>query len=765
MPVQITGTKFYAWDSDTGEPLAFGKVYTYLAGTNTPKTTFTSESGETANANPVILNGAGYADIYLDGSYKIVVKDADDVEVHTTDPVSDPSQLQQEWIKQLSVTQIDPETFSVPGNKTDVFPAGVGVRVKQDSGFVYGEVVSAVYAADKTTVTLTMVGDDALSGTADYSEVTLITKETMRALLPTSKFPYVVPTISDLQNLSSELLVDGARFTVTEYYTGTGLGGGEFYFDSARTAENNGFSVIDGFVRIISGQIIYPEMAGARGNGSNDDGPALRACVDYLENSGGGGLILVSKRAYACSVADLGGFRPSIIRPLKGIHVNLNGSTLQTNDTVTAFDYNCVDLTDSDNCSVTNGVVKGNKYNPSASGGEWGMGLGMYGTRNFECRNLRIIEQGGDGIYIGTIGSLLTYCENIKMENIVCDDNRRQGISVISIKNLEANNIICSNTSGTAPADGIDFEPNNSGEFLENVIFNNTKTFGNDGEGVKFFLPHIDNTSARISVTFHNFKSSGGDGTGVRCRNGNAIGSIRFTGVTELINTRGPGLSYEDFESTSVTFDKLVTSLDGTQTGEAAVMIGAGNATTTRGCEKLKIKDLEIYGTYDRGLLMRGPNMPFIRDIEIDVSHIDPAVEGEGEIGLAEAFTGRIRVTANSEDFSKTYTSGSSVLTSYSQFRHPITQFIGVSTTDGYNISGMRQGVSVTCVNDLSAGSTAKVSNGSSPGSRFFSPGGAVGSYVNLLDRGSWIKVERTLEDQLEYRILEGVGYEVIDPV
>ena len=81
MAVSIIGPKFYAWDSNTGKPLAFGKVYTYQAGTNTPKATFTTEGGETQNANPVILNGAGYADIYLNGSYKIVVKDANDVEV------------------------------------------------------------------------------------------------------------------------------------------------------------------------------------------------------------------------------------------------------------------------------------------------------------------------------------------------------------------------------------------------------------------------------------------------------------------------------------------------------------------------------------------------------------------------------------------------------------------------------------------------------------------------------------------------------------
>ena len=40
-----------------GKPLAFGKVYTYQAGTVIPKETFTNENGDIANTNPVILNG------------------------------------------------------------------------------------------------------------------------------------------------------------------------------------------------------------------------------------------------------------------------------------------------------------------------------------------------------------------------------------------------------------------------------------------------------------------------------------------------------------------------------------------------------------------------------------------------------------------------------------------------------------------------------------------------------------------------------------
>lgn len=50
---------------DNGDPLAGGKLYTYEAGTTTPLATYTDEGGGTANTNPVILDSAGRANIWL----------------------------------------------------------------------------------------------------------------------------------------------------------------------------------------------------------------------------------------------------------------------------------------------------------------------------------------------------------------------------------------------------------------------------------------------------------------------------------------------------------------------------------------------------------------------------------------------------------------------------------------------------------------------------------------------------------------------------
>lgn len=71
-----------------GDALASGKVYFYEAGTSTPLDTYTDKAAGTANANPVILDSRGEADIWLaDAAYKVVLTDSDDNTIWTVDDV------------------------------------------------------------------------------------------------------------------------------------------------------------------------------------------------------------------------------------------------------------------------------------------------------------------------------------------------------------------------------------------------------------------------------------------------------------------------------------------------------------------------------------------------------------------------------------------------------------------------------------------------------------------------------------------------------
>jgi hypothetical protein len=77
---------------DNGVILSGGKIYTYSAGTTTPRATYTSSSGSTPHSNPIILNAAGRVpggEIWLDAGilYKFIIKTSADVLLGTYDNV------------------------------------------------------------------------------------------------------------------------------------------------------------------------------------------------------------------------------------------------------------------------------------------------------------------------------------------------------------------------------------------------------------------------------------------------------------------------------------------------------------------------------------------------------------------------------------------------------------------------------------------------------------------------------------------------------
>ena len=82
------GAQFF---TDDGVPLAGGLIYSYAAGTTTPKTTYTSSSGNIAHPNPIVLNSAGRVpggEIWLTlGGYKFILATSTNVTIATYDNV------------------------------------------------------------------------------------------------------------------------------------------------------------------------------------------------------------------------------------------------------------------------------------------------------------------------------------------------------------------------------------------------------------------------------------------------------------------------------------------------------------------------------------------------------------------------------------------------------------------------------------------------------------------------------------------------------
>lgn len=78
MTTQLAPTPIFKAFDNVGLPLAFGKLYTYQAGTTTPQATYTDSTGNTPNPNPITLNARGETPLWLNPTlnYKFLLTDA-----------------------------------------------------------------------------------------------------------------------------------------------------------------------------------------------------------------------------------------------------------------------------------------------------------------------------------------------------------------------------------------------------------------------------------------------------------------------------------------------------------------------------------------------------------------------------------------------------------------------------------------------------------------------------------------------------------------
>jgi hypothetical protein len=135
--------------------------------------------------------------------------------------------------------------------------------------------------------------------------------------------------------------------------------------------------------------------------------------------------------------------------------------------------------------------------------GEFRHCIAIVDCDNVEVSNITAADSGGDGVFIAAFGPAKLYSENIILRNIVCDNNRRQGISVISVKNLLVEHCIFKNTNGTLPEAGVDFEPDHDYERLENIVFKKCNFTNNYGNGIALALINLSSTSVPVDITFN----------------------------------------------------------------------------------------------------------------------------------------------------------------------------------------------------------------------------------------------------------------------
>lgn len=211
---------------------------------------------------------------------------------------------------------------------------------------------------------------------------------------------------------------------------------------------------------------------GAKGDAATDDTAAIQKAIDYA----------FSKSLSTVCIPD-GTYMinpDTSIRLKSNIALELsNNAILKAKPSVNSY-YNVVLILEANNVKISGGKIVGDRYIHSGSGGEWGAGIGILGSSTVTISNMHISNCWGDGVFIGEAwDGTPGYSQNIVIQEVICDNNRRQGISVISVKGLVIRDSVCCNTNGTPPMSGIDLEPDKVNHFIQDVLIENVSSYNN----------------------------------------------------------------------------------------------------------------------------------------------------------------------------------------------------------------------------------------------------------------------------------------------
>ena len=280
---------------------------------------------------------------------------------------------------------------------------------------------------------------------------------------------------------------------------------------------------------------------------------------------------------------------------LKGITLKSNIHLKLENDAILkaipsdSSHYNIVRIENVENVKISGGKIYGERYEHRGKRGEWGHGLNIRNAVNLELKDISINDCWGDAIYItGT-------SKDISIYNIICDNNRRQGISVIAVNGLIIKESTFKNTHGTGPAAGIDLEPNDPNEVVQNVLIENCK-FNNNTLGIHMYGRR--GTSINIKA--------------INCLvDNNIIGvSLRYDGVNQvelsnikISNSRDQGLRVFD-GSKDVKMSQI------TITGSRK------NAITIADATNVELSDFNVVN-YLEGLLIKDSNEIKLKSINL----------------------------------------------------------------------------------------------------------------------------------------------------
>lgn len=428
---------------DNGNPLAGGKIYTYAAGTTTPASTYTTNLGNIAHTNPIVLDGAGRVpsgEIWLtDGIvYKFVVEDANSVLIGTYDNLvginsnfvafTNEQEIQTATAGQ-TVFNLTTMEYQPGSNSLSVFVDGVNQ---------YGPGAQYAYVeTDSNTVTF-------VSGLHVGASVKFTTSQ-----------------------LNTSGAVDASQVSYTPPFTG-----------SVPTNVENKLA-----------QTVSVQDFGAVGDGSTDDTDAILLAIAAMPASNANldfppGIYIVNANNYSGLKFD--GKSNFVINGYGATIKVKNGAPVVGGYEVMSF-FNCSN-------GIINGlIIDGNRANRTIPGETSAHGLTICTScSQITVNDVIVVNSPADGFLINTFtpATASTYPTDITLNNCVADNAYRNGLSVIASLRCTIRGGEYKNTNGTLPRCGIDVEPDPGYTFGNRyMVIDGARLFNNDGYGLALAGP------------------------------------------------------------------------------------------------------------------------------------------------------------------------------------------------------------------------------------------------------------------------------------
>ena len=172
------------------------------------------------------------------------------------------------------------------------------------------------------------------------------------------------------------------------------------------------------------------------------------------------------------------------------MHLKLDPGAKLVAKPTSSESYNVVFADVAHDVEISGGQIIGERHQHKGTVGEGGHCIRIRGCERVTVRDIRLSDGWGDGITVGPRPNRrkrFTYSQDVAIANIICDGNRRNGLSIGNVIGIKVYDCEFNNTNGTAPQCGIDVEPSpdfDGSGHCDDVHIENCRMSGNGAYGM-----------------------------------------------------------------------------------------------------------------------------------------------------------------------------------------------------------------------------------------------------------------------------------------